>query len=142
MPHPWRHSRPGWMWLWAAWSGGWRPCTEQGVETRRSLWSFSTQAILSFYYDSMTPLNCPHPLLLTHGAPPNCHRSPHPNSQSPLISSSPPTQTIGIPQTLLTYRVPPKPFSLLHLAHSILPQAFNPHLTYSDSCKTTPTPSF
>ena len=26
MPHPWRHSRPGWMWLWAAWSGGWRPC--------------------------------------------------------------------------------------------------------------------
>jgi len=27
MPHPWRHSRPGWMWLWAAWSGGWRPCT-------------------------------------------------------------------------------------------------------------------
>jgi len=30
MPHPWRHPRPGWMWLWAAWSGGWRPCTEQG----------------------------------------------------------------------------------------------------------------
>ena len=27
MPHPWRHSRPGWMWLWAAWSAGWRPCT-------------------------------------------------------------------------------------------------------------------
>jgi len=23
MPHPWRHSRPGWMWRWAAWSGGW-----------------------------------------------------------------------------------------------------------------------
>jgi len=21
--HPWRHSRPGWMWLWAAWYGGW-----------------------------------------------------------------------------------------------------------------------
>ena len=30
MPHPWRHSRPDWIWLWAAWSGGWRPCTEQG----------------------------------------------------------------------------------------------------------------
>jgi len=30
MPHPWRHSRPGWMWLWAAWSAGWRPCTQQG----------------------------------------------------------------------------------------------------------------
>ena len=27
MPHPWRHPRPGWMWLWAAWSGGWQPCT-------------------------------------------------------------------------------------------------------------------
>ena len=27
MPHPWRHSRPDWMWLWAAWSGDWRPCT-------------------------------------------------------------------------------------------------------------------
>jgi len=23
MPHPWRHSKPGWMWLWAAWSAGW-----------------------------------------------------------------------------------------------------------------------
>ena len=23
MPHPCRHSRPGWMWLWAAWAGGW-----------------------------------------------------------------------------------------------------------------------
>ena len=23
MPHPWRHSRPGWMWLWAAWAAGW-----------------------------------------------------------------------------------------------------------------------
>ena len=22
-----RHSRPGWMWLWAAWSSDWRPCT-------------------------------------------------------------------------------------------------------------------
>jgi len=27
MPPPWRHSRPGWMWLWAAWSSGWQPCT-------------------------------------------------------------------------------------------------------------------
>ena len=27
MPHPWGHSRPGWMWLWAAWSSGWWPCT-------------------------------------------------------------------------------------------------------------------
>ena len=22
----WRHSRPGWMWLWAVWSIVWRPC--------------------------------------------------------------------------------------------------------------------
>ena len=27
----WRHSRPGWMWLWAAWSSGWRPCLQQVV---------------------------------------------------------------------------------------------------------------
>ena len=30
MPHPWRHSRPSWMWLWAVWSSGWRPCLWQG----------------------------------------------------------------------------------------------------------------
>ena len=23
LPHPCRHSRPGWMWLWAAWAAGW-----------------------------------------------------------------------------------------------------------------------
>ncbi|EPJ33721.1 hypothetical protein CP061683_1801B, partial [Chlamydia psittaci 06-1683] len=22
--------RPGWMWLWAAWSSGWPPCPRQG----------------------------------------------------------------------------------------------------------------
>jgi len=38
------------MWLWAAWSGGWQRCTKQGVDTRWSLWSFSTQAILWFKY--------------------------------------------------------------------------------------------
>jgi len=27
MPHPCRHSRPGWMWLWAAWAAGWQPLT-------------------------------------------------------------------------------------------------------------------
>ena len=30
MPHPWRHSKLGWMWLWAAWSSGWRLCPWQG----------------------------------------------------------------------------------------------------------------
>jgi len=49
MPHSWRHSRPGWMWLWAAWSGGWWPCAWQGVETRWALWSFSTRP----FYDSI-----------------------------------------------------------------------------------------
>jgi len=33
MPHPCRHSKPGWMWLWAAWSAGWQPCTQQGGGT-------------------------------------------------------------------------------------------------------------
>jgi len=31
MPHPWRHSRPGWMWLWAAWFGD--PAHSKGVES-------------------------------------------------------------------------------------------------------------
>jgi len=26
----WRHPRQGWMWLWAAWSAGWQPCTNWG----------------------------------------------------------------------------------------------------------------
>ena len=29
MLHPWRCSRPGWMVLWATWSGGWQPCPQQ-----------------------------------------------------------------------------------------------------------------
>ena len=37
MPHPWKHSRPGWTGLWATWSC-WRcPCSLQGVWTRWSL---------------------------------------------------------------------------------------------------------
>jgi len=40
----------GWMWLWTAWSSGWWPCAQQRwIETRWSLWSFSTQAILWFW---------------------------------------------------------------------------------------------
>ena len=36
----WRHSRPCWMQLWAAWSGGWQPW--QGVGTHWSLRSLPT----------------------------------------------------------------------------------------------------
>ena len=32
MPHPCRHSGPGWMWLWAAWAAGWRPAHSRGLE--------------------------------------------------------------------------------------------------------------
>ena len=32
VPHPCRHSWPGWMWLWAAWAAGWRPSHSRGVE--------------------------------------------------------------------------------------------------------------
>ena len=32
MPHPWRHSRPGWMWLWAAWAAGCDPAHSRGLE--------------------------------------------------------------------------------------------------------------
>ena len=37
MPHPWEHSGPGWMELWATWSGGRGPCPWQGGWTRRPL---------------------------------------------------------------------------------------------------------
>jgi len=32
MPHPCRHSRPDWMWLWAAWAAGWWPSHSRGLE--------------------------------------------------------------------------------------------------------------
>jgi len=32
IPHPWRHSRPGWMGLWATWSSGWQPAHNKGLE--------------------------------------------------------------------------------------------------------------
>jgi len=31
VPHPWRHSRPGWMGPWAAWAGGGQPCPWKGL---------------------------------------------------------------------------------------------------------------
>ena len=31
VPHPWRHSRPGWIGLWAAWAGGGQPCPWEGL---------------------------------------------------------------------------------------------------------------
>ena len=65
MPHSWMHSRPGWMWLWAAWSSD--PVHSRGVETQWSLWSFSTQAIL-WFYDPMI-----HTVLLT--SPSSSHLS-------------------------------------------------------------------
>jgi len=33
VPHPWRHSRPGWMVPWAASAGGGKPCPWQWVGT-------------------------------------------------------------------------------------------------------------
>ena len=46
---PWQCSRPGWMELWATWSGGRCPCSWQGGGTRWSLRSLPTQTILWFY---------------------------------------------------------------------------------------------
>jgi len=42
MHHPWRHSRPSWMWLWAAWSSGWRPLD------RSPAWAFGYWASVQF----------------------------------------------------------------------------------------------
>jgi len=52
--------------LWAAWSGGWRPCPQQGVETRWSLRSFSTQAGLWFNTIQRTGYATAASLLLRH----------------------------------------------------------------------------
>jgi len=46
--HPWRHSQPGWMRLWAAWSSCWRPCTWPGLK-RTIMIEFQPPAILWFY---------------------------------------------------------------------------------------------
>lgn len=40
--------KPGWMGLWATWSGGWDTCPGGEFETRLSLRSFLTQIILWF----------------------------------------------------------------------------------------------
>ena len=45
-PTVWRHSRPGWMWPWAAWAGGWQPCPWQEVGAGWALRSLLTQTIL------------------------------------------------------------------------------------------------
>jgi len=43
---------------WAAWSTGWPPSIQRGVETRWSSWSFSTQVILWFYSSFSILLMC------------------------------------------------------------------------------------
>lgn len=52
--YSWRCSRPGWIWLWAAWSGQWHPAHRKGVRTRwfKGLFppkQFYSCMILSFY---------------------------------------------------------------------------------------------
>ena len=46
MPHPCRHSRPGWMWLWEPGLLVSNPAHSRGLELHEALWSFSAQAIL------------------------------------------------------------------------------------------------
>jgi len=53
-PHPWRHSRQGWMWLWAAWSGGWQLPMAEGLKLD-DLWGpFQPRP----FYDSMAWHRC------------------------------------------------------------------------------------
>ena len=49
MPHPLKHSRPGWMWLWAAWAGGRRPTSPGGLELNGHCDPFQPRP----FYDSM-----------------------------------------------------------------------------------------
>jgi len=46
VPHPCRHSRPGWMGPWAAWAVWGQPCPQLWVGARWSLRSLSTSASL------------------------------------------------------------------------------------------------
>ena len=50
MPHLWRHSRPGCMGSWAAWSSDWQPAHGRGLEQD------DHQGLLQpeLFYDSMT----------------------------------------------------------------------------------------
>ena len=48
VPHPRRHSRPGWLGPWADSSGGWQPCPWQGVGIGWAWRSLPTQAFLWF----------------------------------------------------------------------------------------------
>ena len=52
VPHPWRSSSPGWMWLRTAWSDGGQPAHGRGGGNRWSLKSLPIQAI-PYFYDTM-----------------------------------------------------------------------------------------
>jgi len=54
MPHPWRHSRSGWMGLWATWPSGSSSVHGRGFGKIWSLRSLSTQSILWFYDTSLS----------------------------------------------------------------------------------------
>ena len=64
VPHPWRHSRPGWMVSWAAWADGGQPCPRQGVGIGWALRVLPTQAILWFSDSTASFRNSGIPLIL------------------------------------------------------------------------------
>ena len=53
VPHPCRHSRPGWMWLWAAWAAGWQPAHSRGLELDEHCGPLQPRP----FYDSMTAVS-------------------------------------------------------------------------------------
>ena len=78
MPHPWRHSRPGWMWLWAAWSAGWRPAHSSGLELDERCGPLQPRP----FYDSMISayLVCTH--TCTHSSVSECRSHDTANMQT------------------------------------------------------------
>jgi len=62
MPHPWRHSRPGWVGPWAAWAGGGQPAHGRGWNwmTLKVLWT--CQCLFRFInkYTNMQACNLDH----------------------------------------------------------------------------------
>jgi len=53
MPHSWRHSRPGWMWLWAPWSAVGAPvhCRGVGLHDLKKVSSNSNVSMILWLYE-------------------------------------------------------------------------------------------
>jgi len=98
MPHPWKHSKPGWTGPWAISSSGRCPCSLQGCWIR---WPLKVPSIL-WFHDSMilkmqpgvriwTPVMILHHGILLSAWLSLTHRCYDPSSSAGFWGSMPPT---------------------------------------------------